>query len=522
MSLDARYDIGQPIHVGQIATAYEAYQRDLDRKVLLKIVHPQWKNDPELLERFSREGKAAAMVSHHNVVKIFDFGREQGLPYIVLEWIDGGTLKDKLSEGPLPQSEVRKIAVELLKGLAAVHRVHLLHRDVKPDNIMLGADGEARLTDFSLAGLRHSSTLTGHNGIVGSPAYLAPELLTGSSPDPRSDLYSLGVVLIEALTGSNPFQAADPMTSIDLVQRISAPKLSGRLHLDPQLALLIDQLLRKNPDDRPLNAETALALLEVPPESVRNDTTTHSPLAPIQNAYLSRSLSYVLIVSVFTIVLVILLSLGTVSKVDFTSPQVIIPRSGTQLEPIVANNPAVSQAESTIVSSGNHNGSSPIISEDNAQYGWLHLLVAPWGNVFIDGEAYGTTPLETLRLTAGKHRLTIEHPSLPGVDKVVSITAEQPNYLQFDLRAEAAEVFFTAVPWGYLWIDGDSIGLLPRSDPLWLTAGSHTIRIIHPDFSEWVKSVISKPGERSQYRIDLNNGTLIATPIPGGRIDVDE
>ncbi len=510
MSLEERFEIGTAINIGQIATAYEAVQRGLDRKVLLKVIHPQWKNDPELLERFDREGKAAAKVSHHNVVKIYDSGWEDGLPYIVLEWIDGGTLADRLQGGPLAQDEVKKIAVELLKGLAAVHQANLLHRDIKPDNIMLGTDGEARLTDFSLAGLGHVSTLTGHDGIVGSPAYMAPELLHGSPPDARSDLYAIGIVLLEAMTGSNPFQAASPMASLALVEKTTLPKLSGRPRLDPVLASLIDSLLEKRPELRPQSANEALRSLT----GVTVDPPTPmAPKPPSQKPAFNR---LALVGMAALVALTLLVIAGNYSK--YTAPKAVTQKlkmSINQRLTETISSPLTDPKSLPSITDTRLTEKEEVV-ENNGTSGTIVLLVKPWGTVSIDGIPAGATPMEPLQLTTGKHTLRVTHPQFTTVQRDVHVTKDRQDTLSIDLKSESVALAISAIPWGYLWIDGDSLGLLPRRDPIWLSAGKHQLRIVHPDYQMWSEEVTLSKNESVNFKVNLADGTLIATPVSGG------
>lgn len=508
MSLDERFDVRATIHIGQTASAYEAIQRGLDRKVLLKVIHPQWKNDPELIERFKREGKAAARVSHQNVVKIFDIGWDDGLPFIVLEWIDGGTLADRLRDGPLPQEAVKKIAVELLKGLSAVHRAHLLHRDIKPDNIMLGVDGEARLTDFSLAGLGVHSTLTGHDGIVGSPAYLAPELLKNSSPDVRSDLYSLGLTLLEALTGSNPYKSDDPVAAITLVLSTDPPRLKGRNRIDTSLAILIDALLERDPTRRPISAEAALLLLTGQTEFIAPQTIPETRSTPRL-----QIIRFAIIGVVFITVLLLLLTVGNASR--YLAPKAKFPH------PILENHYQTQadimedeKSSHTMVAESNNIDTTfqQVLQTESVSNGYSVLIVRPWGNVFIDGSPFGASPVAPVELTPGEHHLTVTHPQLPEIHRSFRIEPGEKDTLMVDLLMETASVFITAIPWGYLTIDGDSLGLLPRSDPVWLTAGRHSLQVKHPELGLFTEEIALKPGEQASFRIDLNSGTLIATP----------
>ena len=196
MSLEDRFEIGSPIHIGQIATAYPARQKSPARKVLLKIIHPQFAVDDELVKRFEREGQAMAQIDHPNVVKVYQQGREEDLSYLVLEWVGGGTLADKIKEGPLDQERIKKLSADILAGLEAVHQNGLIHRDLKPDNILICQNGSARLGDFSLSGFGSTSGLTEHGAIVGTPAFLAPELTGG---DPANFLDVGGAASIETV-----------------------------------------------------------------------------------------------------------------------------------------------------------------------------------------------------------------------------------------------------------------------------------------------------------------------------------
>jgi len=468
-----------------------------------------------------------ARINHPNVVRVFDSGWEEGLPYLALEWVEGGSLGEKLKGGPLPQNAVKRLARELLDGLTAVHEAGLLHRDIKPDNIMMARDGSAKLTDFSLAGLAHQSTLTGHDAIVGSPAYIAPELIDRKPPDKRSDLYGVGVVLYEALTGSNPFDMGEPMATLDRVRRGGAQKITGRGRIEPTLATLIDALLEPDPNKRPCDASEALMFLR-----------GIQPVAPISVAApvginRSRRLMYPAIASLIAIGLIGLVlflrqkqAITTIAKAPELSirsaePNVIAPEEKIVEEPSLTVDHAKSQQpqKDTIkIASSEANIESTVATPSSASValeGYLQLVVQPWGNIELDGVDKGASPIGRMKLKSGSHQLRVTHPTLPTVNKEINIESNVSDTIRIDLRAEAAMLWISASPWGYLWIDGDSLGLLPRDGPIWLSPGKRFVKIEHTDYGKWSDSIEFKAGDKTEIKVNLQNGTMVATPKTG-------
>jgi len=523
MSLEDRFDIGSPIHIGQITAAYPAIQKGLNRKVLLKVIHPQWAKDPELVARFDREGKAMAQINHSNVVKVYEYGRSDDVPFMALEWIDGGTLADKLKEGPLNQDEIKRIAKDVLDGLKAVHDKGFVHRDLKPDNILTGCDGHTRLADFSLAGFDERSALTEHGAVVGSPAYMAPELLDGRPATPRSDLFGLGVILFEALTGSNPFQATDPMVSLDLVRRITPPSLISRKNIDPKLAALVDSLLARDPNERPGNTSDALSILK--DEASAGLTLEKEETTRFNLSYLWRW---------GVLIVIITLSLWFLLRQNNLSPESADELIDTSVSSQPITNSIINETTITDPFHADINKSQPettsfaldikqkindIIttpiteSKTTLEIAELMVIVRPWARVFMDGSDLGVTPLGTLEIQAGEHLFLFRNELYPSIERVINIKSYEKNILSVDLQAESGCVEISAQPWGYLWVNEDSIGLLPRSDPLWLTPGRHQFSITHPTFGEWSDSVSVEKNQHYNVYIDLKSGTMIANLI---------
>ncbi|MFH0765331.1 MAG: serine/threonine-protein kinase, partial [Calditrichota bacterium] len=463
--LEDRFDLEPPLHRGQVASVYPARQKGLDRKVLLKIIHPHLTGDAELRARFIREGKAIAQVNHPNVVKIFEQGEIDGTLYLALEWVEGGTLADRIQAGPLDQAEVKYIAECVLKGLAAVHQQGLIHRDLKPDNILVNMDGRALLTDFSLAGFAHSSNLTGHGVLIGSPAYFAPELIDGAPASRPSDLWAVGVILLEALTGSNPFYNPDPILTLDLVRRVNPPKLTGHPAIDTDLARLTDALLEREVQARPATAEEALDILQ------RNPSLPVEKSDDLGKRKSNSKFWWSGLVAALILIIIIMLKFTAVGHNE-----------------LKGNANADVNADSSSPSITIESNVMPI-TKAPAVLGSAIIKVNPWAEVWIDGDSLGITPLGVLSLAEGEHQVRLRHPVLPEHILSFQIKPEKQTILEIDLYQVSARLEVTAVPWGYLWLDDDSLGLLPRSEPIWVKPGLHKIRVKHPTLLELTDSI---------------------------------
>ena len=203
--LDDRYEIVAKVARGGMATVYRARDLRLSRAVAVKVMRSDLGEDDEFAAKFDREARSAAVLSHPNVVSVFDQGSSTGQPYIVMEFIEGETLRRVISrEAPLPPDRALELFEQICAALAAAHEANVIHRDIKPENVMLTARGQVKVADFGLARQVGSPQMTATGVLVGTASYLPPELVTHSRPDGRSDVYSAGVVLFELLTGKKP------------------------------------------------------------------------------------------------------------------------------------------------------------------------------------------------------------------------------------------------------------------------------------------------------------------------------
>lgn len=270
--IDNRYLLKRVVAAGGMATIYFALDLRLDRPVAVKIMHPHLANDEDFVGRFIREAKAAAALAHPNIVAIQDQGwNEGGVPavFIVMEFIEGFTLRDVITEqGALGVNESLRYFAPVLSAMSAAHKSGILHRDIKPENILISKDGRVKVADFGLAkGAQLGSTLTVESSVIlGSVSYLSPEQVERGLSDMRSDVYSLGIVLFEMLTGKKPFDGESPIqiAYMHVNENVAAPST-----LNPAIPAELDEIVLKatanNPDKRFKNAgemhEQALALL---------------------------------------------------------------------------------------------------------------------------------------------------------------------------------------------------------------------------------------------------------------------
>src|SRR5688500_13265297 len=190
-----------------MSTVYLALDETLERYVAIKVLHREMSDEPDQLERFRREARAVAQLSHPNVVAVIDAGDDKGHPYIVFEYVEGETLKARIDRfGRLPLDEAAAYAIEVGRGLQAAHLAHMVHRDVKPQNVLIDTEGRAKVTDFGIALSHEADGLTKTGRVLGTTDYVSPEQAMGKAVDDRSDIYSLGILLYEMLRGEVPFK----------------------------------------------------------------------------------------------------------------------------------------------------------------------------------------------------------------------------------------------------------------------------------------------------------------------------
>ena len=262
--LNGRYRLDSRIASGGMSTVYRAFDETLERQVAIKLMNREVSADSDQLERFRREARAVAQLNHPHVVGVIDAGEDEGRPYIVFEYIEGETLKERIRRhGRLAISEAIAYAIEIGRALGAAHARHIVHRDVKPQNVLIDEEGSAKVTDFGIARTLEEEGLTADGRVFGTTDYVAPEQALGRQVTGQSDLYSLGVVLYEMLTGEVPFKGDNQVAVAMKHVRDALPDIqSKRPEVSAALAAVLDRATAKRVEDRYADDAELIADLE--------------------------------------------------------------------------------------------------------------------------------------------------------------------------------------------------------------------------------------------------------------------
>lgn len=269
------YTLLQELGKGGMGQVYLAHDPRFDRGVAIKVLPREFLHDDKFLARFEREARTIALLEHPAIVPVYDYGEEDGQPYLVMRYMAGGTLRDRMTQGEISDAEILKIIDPISEALNEAHKKGIVHRDMKPGNILFDSSGRAYLSDFGIAKISQAQTLTG-SALVGTPAYMSPELVHGDQTlDGRSDVYSLGIILYEMLAGEKPYQADTPGKM--LMQHVLDPVPDIHKHradLPAELKAITDKALAKDRDDR---YSTAIELSAALASAMQADFEIHRP-----------------------------------------------------------------------------------------------------------------------------------------------------------------------------------------------------------------------------------------------------
>ena len=282
--LTERYQLTSVLGRGGMGDVWLACDQRLQRDVAIKLLRRELAAEPRVRQRFEDEARAAAQLAHPNVVAVYDTGDDDGTPFIVMERLSGRTLADVVREGSVSVEQATRWADEILSAVAAAHDAGVLHRDIKPGNVLLAADGSAKVGDFGIAKIADDLDATTTGVVLGTPAYLAPERLAGHSATPASDIFGVGVVVYELLTGQCPFPGENPLAIATAIQRGEiVPLRQRRPDVPPAIAAAVERAMSLEPGDRFPSAAALAAALRAgaaPPPPPATAETIAMPVQP--------------------------------------------------------------------------------------------------------------------------------------------------------------------------------------------------------------------------------------------------
>src|SRR5918996_1171890 len=282
--VDERYQLSEKIGTGGMAEVWLAEDRELDRNVAIKILHDRFAQDKEFVERFQREAQSAAGLQHPNVVGIFDRGSFRDTFFIAMEYVDGPSLKD-LVKGGMGSQDAIDFTRQILNAARFAHRKGIVHRDLKPQNVLIDDEGRARVADFGIARAGENSDITATGSVMGTAQYISPEQAQGKETTPRSDIYSIGVILYEELAGRVPFEG-DSAVAVALKQVSEAPRRPSAINpnVPPALDAVVMRALAKDPEARFKDADAFLKALDAaeraPDRPRPEDTAAYAAVSP--------------------------------------------------------------------------------------------------------------------------------------------------------------------------------------------------------------------------------------------------
>ena len=286
MQLSGRYRLDAQIGAGGMSTVYKAFDVNLERRVAIKLLHREMLADSDQLERFRREARAVAQLSHPHIVGVIDAGEDENRPYIVFEYVEGETLKDRIRRlGRLPVDEALAYAIEIARALGCAHAHEIVHRDVKPQNVLIDPEGSAKVTDFGIARSLRDDGLTADGRVLGTTDYVSPEQALGHDVDGQSDIYSLGIVLYEMLTGDVPFHGENQISVAMKHVREDIPDIQAvRPEVSATTAAVLDRMTDKDLAHRYVDVTSLVADLEdaLALEAARQGTSTGEATAVIR------------------------------------------------------------------------------------------------------------------------------------------------------------------------------------------------------------------------------------------------
>ncbi|MDO9391465.1 MAG: serine/threonine-protein kinase [bacterium] len=516
------YQISSVLSSGGMATIYLGRHSELGRPVVIKQLHPHLANDQGFVKRFEREAKLLGRLHHENIVDVTDYFELEGSYYIILEYIDGCSLKELLDQQhKLPFLLAVYVVGQIAHGLWHAHQNQIIHRDIKPANIMLTKGGGVKITDFGLAYAQEALGITDPGTFVGTPAYLAPEQIKGQSADAQSDIYALGVMFYEMLSGGNPFAGQTHSETIDRTLRL-VPKSLARQDSELPLGVdsVIQKLLDKNPKHRYGDAGKLLAGL-TPYQMGSPEALSRYISAPL--SYVPRQEDLTLIKKMARAERRIFVVRQTLLVATLAALMVF---SGSWVYQNIRGYIASRKANANVPRPDPLNLNPPDTGRPAIPQQTVLVSGTEGAEVSINGRDYGRIPLTVQNLDPGQHRVMITKDGFEAKQIDIRLNPGQSLNLKADLAPQHLDPGFLKLsvkPWAEIYINGRYYERTPLDNPVKLAPGQYQLILRHPNRREYLSALSIKPGDTLSLEVTMPEafGHLRLTVSPWAVVFID-
>jgi serine/threonine-protein kinase len=487
---------------------YRAHQTALNRTVLVKILHKHLTSDTDFSTRFEREAHAIAQIKSEHIVQVYDLTDVDGAPAIVMEFVEGTSLKMYLEQYGIQDIDfARVLAQQILQGLAVAHGRGIIHRDIKPGNIIVERSDSFKITDFGLAALALAPTVTMDGMVLGTPAYMSPEQARGEIVDARSDFFSLGLTLLECLSGKRIFDGQSYSECLTKTLKFDVQQLDQELRsIEPHFGLFLRKMLIPDRNQRFASAHEALEFL-----------VGHQSLLPIKRIRSSRKY---LVAAIVFIVSVAALSLLVVQNHQFDTPSHldIDTTANAKADDTSLSSPLKMQkdsaattpvrvrnlAETSQQSSAQNAPAADASRSDSAQ---LIISCTPWAKVYINNTYIGETPIaDPLWVPLGQVSVTFSNPLFSPITRLITAQANTRIPVEANFLENAGYVMINVSPWAEVYIDDQYRDTTPLSKPLLMTVGVRKLRLHNPMFADITREITVEHNDTISLTINLSQG----------------
>ncbi len=488
-----------------------ARHKKLKRKTFLKIFKSA---DPSLLQRFEREAQIVAELNDPHIVSIYDFGEENGLYYISMEFVEGENLKEFLEKKTLNVQQKLELAYKITQAVAILHKNNYIHRDLKPENILVDRQQNVKLTDFGIAYHESLFRMTSEGALLGTPLYMSPEQINNLPLTPASDVFSMGIIFYQLICGEHPFKAERIGEIFSQILTKPVDNLAQFSDEYPQWFLeLVQRMLDKEATNRP---PSALAVLEEFEQHFSlNGTTRVLPVneeKSLNTSVVLGSLALLLLIGFLVWWFREPVTLNTTATNGTSLPPSPIDSviaqndSATTVLPTNDDSSPTHSTQNATTSTADHTKPSNPTNTDLQTLSEVIIKTNPWCRIYLDYQLVDSTPmLHPLKLKPGQYVLGLQNPFYPTFTQTITVKPGRTNEFEFILDSLFARLDLQVLPWGDVYIDGKYIGKTPLQKPIFVTKEKHVLEIRNDFYGTFIDTIDFTRKNRIKKQIALQN-----------------